>query len=155
VVRRGGALGGARTRSPPSPHPAPAGATVASNPGLGRVKSGWRGGAGPEAGVWVPAPAVGPAEAVEGHTAGLVSQHACDKPCPRLRRAAAPAGYVNPADPELGKLAGYNAFTRAWVTETTAASVPDSFLGLSIDLTDIEGLAHDDYIGAPRAQGRR
>lgn len=54
----------------------------------------------------------------------------------------------------MRRLTAARALTLTTVNATAAearaplASVPDSFLGLSVDLNDIEGVAHPDFIGA-------
>lgn len=67
-------------------------------------------------------------------------------PSPRARPRT-PAGYASPAAPELARLAAQRALTPVAASERALARVPPSFLGLSVDLNDIEGVAHPDYIG--------
>jgi hypothetical protein len=61
-------------------------------------------------------------------------------------------GYPSPYAPPLAKLASADAFARSPLRDAGApeARVPASFLGLSVDLNDIEGVAHPDYIGLVR-----
>ena len=57
-----------------------------------------------------------------------------------------PPGYTNPTAPELAKLASQKALVALPVPNQPLFSIPQSFLGLSVDLNDIEGVAHPDYV---------
>jgi hypothetical protein len=58
------------------------------------------------------------------------------------------AGYGSLSDPVLQRLAAARAFATLPLADAPAAAVPvpPSFLGLSLDLNDIEGVAHPDYL---------
>ncbi|KAI8471732.1 MAG: hypothetical protein J3K34DRAFT_458144 [Monoraphidium minutum] len=56
--------------------------------------------------------------------------------------------YADPSARELKALQGARgSYTQAAASEKPLVSVPPSFLGLSVDLVDIEGVAHPDFIG--------
>jgi hypothetical protein len=57
-----------------------------------------------------------------------------------------PPGYASPTAAPLQKLAALKALTPITVTDKPGITAPQSLLGLSIDLNDIEGVAHPDYI---------
>lgn len=77
---------------------------------------------------------------------------------PKPSQAARPNVRANPGrfrvkafpsvgDPAFRKLSGQGSVTALYVYEQPIVKVPNSFLGLSLDLNDIEGIGHPDFIG--------
>ncbi|KIY97001.1 hypothetical protein MNEG_10962 [Monoraphidium neglectum] len=97
-----------------------------------------------------------PLVAISGLLLVLVLQVAADPaaapPTPAVVKIGNPGrfrikSYPTPDDPVLKKLAGQSAYVTISTNEKPLVKVPQSFLGLSLDLNDIEGIAHPDFIG--------
>jgi hypothetical protein len=116
------------------------------NPGLLRVESGWRRPFGLEHAF----------AGVQEQQEILVVDHQESVCLVAIDRRASPPdlpfpkppGYDSLSSPVLQRLAAAGAFASLALDDkpASAIAVPKSFLGLSLDLNDIEGVAHPEYI---------